>query len=325
MRLKAFSAPTMAQAMAEVRSVLGKDAVIVSTRKGGGHGGITVMAAIETPVTVLDSEPFDGHYEGDPIDALDGILAYHRVPQTISDALIDTARTFDTQTPVKLLAGALDMRFRFEALLPNGGGALFLIGPAGGGKTIAAAKIAATALLAGKPVRLVNADTARAGSGARLHALAERLELPISDAADGDTILDLTAHAAMELSIVDLPGTNPFDADEFDELQHLLKGLTGHRMLVLPAGGDPLEAADLAVSFAPFNPRALIATRLDAATRYGGLLAAANAAQLPFAAAGIRPQIADGLATLNPMSLARSLAARSHGWDSPHASPEHAV
>ena len=57
---------------------------------------------------------------------------------------------------------------------------------------------------------------------------------------------------------------------------------------VLPAGGDALETADIAAAFASLGATRMIATRLDIARRYGGLLAAASQ-PLAFAAAGVAP------------------------------------
>ena len=46
---------------------------------------------------------------------------------------------------------------------------------------------------------------------------------------------------------------------------------------------------------------------MDMARRLGGVLAAADAARLPFCDVGISPGIADGLGAVNPLSLARLL------------------
>ena len=69
-------------------------------------------------------------------------------------------------------------------------------------------------------------------------------------------------------------------------------------MLVLPAGGDPAEAADLAEAFAGVGASRLLATRLDTARRLGAILAAADAAPLASATAVASPHVADGLAPI---------------------------
>ena len=47
MRIRVFTAPRMAEAMAMVRSELGADAVILGSRRTAG--GVEVTAALETP------------------------------------------------------------------------------------------------------------------------------------------------------------------------------------------------------------------------------------------------------------------------------------
>lgn len=76
--------------------------------------------------------------------------------------------------------------------------------------------------------------------------------------------------------------------------------------MVLPAGLDAGEAADLAGAYAACGARLLAATRLDLARRIGGVLAAAGAG-LALAEAGIGPGAADGLVPMTPDLLATRL------------------
>ena len=48
-------------------------------------------------------------------------------------------------------------------------------------------------------------------------------------------------------------------------------------VLVMPAGVDPMESMETAEAFADAGAIYLLATRLDAARRFGGVLAAADA------------------------------------------------
>jgi flagellar biosynthesis protein FlhF len=52
-------------------------------------------------------------------------------------------------------------------------------------------------------------------------------------------------------------------------------------------------------------------TRLDLTHRLGSVLAAAAAARLGFAEAGVAPEIADGMIPFNPVVLARRLIAQT--------------
>ena len=79
-------------------------------------------------------------------------------------------------------------------------------------------------------------------------------------------------------------------------------------LVVLPAGLDPGEAAEMAAAFAALGARHLLPTRLDGARRLGGVLAAA-AAGLALAEAGTGPGAADGLTADRSRWLARGSAA----------------
>ena len=60
MRIKTFTADTMADAMAQVREELGDDAVIVASHQGAKGRGVEVRAAIThtvTPKTPTQAEP----------------------------------------------------------------------------------------------------------------------------------------------------------------------------------------------------------------------------------------------------------------------------
>ncbi|MBF0306560.1 MAG: GTP-binding protein, partial [Alphaproteobacteria bacterium] len=47
MRLKSYTAPSMAEAMHLVRQELGEDAIIVSTQRAVGGKGVRITAALE--------------------------------------------------------------------------------------------------------------------------------------------------------------------------------------------------------------------------------------------------------------------------------------
>ncbi len=89
-------------------------------------------------------------------------------------------------------------------------------------------------------------------------------------------------------------------------LQALVDSVHAVTAVVLPAGLDAGEAADLAAAHAGAGARLLVATRLDVTRRLGGVLAAA-AAGLALTEAGIGPSAADGLTKLTPEMLAYRL------------------
>jgi flagellar biosynthesis protein FlhF len=120
--------------------------------------------------------------------------------------------------------------------------------------------------------------------------------------------------------LIDAPGTDPFDPSQRDEIAGLAATADAQTALVLPAGLDACESAELAEAFAEAGATLLVATRLDLARRFGGVLAAAAGGKLTMTEAGTGPGAADGLATLTPALLAQRL--ERNGPSGTRKSPE---
>ncbi|MEZ5669290.1 MAG: zeta toxin family protein, partial [Alphaproteobacteria bacterium] len=247
-------------------------------------------------------------------------LAGHGVPDPLVRWLAEAAGSLSDLPAELALAAALEDRLQF-------GGAPFrpslrpivLVGPPGAGKTTTAAKLAAQAVVNGAAVDLMAADTVKTGAVEQLAGLARHMQLTVET---GDNLAALAAgwrqrRAAHEAAgrpvqaIVDTTGANPYDPEDLARIGALIAGVRGHGVLVLGAGGDPLEQADIACAFAEAGATHLIVTRVDAARRLGGLLTAAAARadgrSLKFCGVGISPRIGNGLRPITPVSLAKLL------------------
>jgi len=210
------------------------------------------------------------------------------------------------------MAAALDSVFEFEPLPERDVARPFaLVGPPGSGKTVTVAKLAARAVLANRPVNVITTDTMRAGGVDQLAAFTRILDLDLQTALDGETLAD-ALHAAQHanrdaLTLIDTGGANPFDSNEVRELEQLLRAVDADIVLVMPAGYDGEEAAEIARAFRRIGAQRLLVTRLDAARRLGSVLVAADTAKLKFCDLSVTPHVAEGLTAINPVSLARLL------------------
>ncbi len=320
MRLKTYCAGSMAEAMQLVRKDMGRDAIIVATHQEAPGREVQVTAALEADDrddallagwTTSTADGGDDRFpgvvaDGGPGSALHRDLGYHGVPAALAERLTRLATSFSTADPVMALAGALDEAFDFAPLgdrpPPR---PVMLVGPPGAGKSIVAAKLMMRARRAGRPFAAITTDTRRAGGVEQLQAFTGILGAELT-AADDVNKLGIAVQAADEGELyIDTAGANPYDDDELEALRGLVRAARAEPFLVLPAGGDAMEAADIARAFASVGARRLIATRLDMTRRFGSLLTAATAGQLSFADVGISPFVADGLAAVNPVSLAR--------------------
>jgi flagellar biosynthesis protein FlhF len=286
MRLRVFRAPTAAQAMEQARDALGEEAVVLATRRTAAGVELTAARDLDEPL-LIPPEP------AQPAPA----LARHNLPSAL-------AATLGSGALEDRLAAAL----RFEALPEDR--PLLLLGPPGAGKTLTCAKLAARLVLAGAPPLVATADGARAGAVEQLAAFTRLLRLTLAVAPQPAALRKAVATAAPgQTVLVDGFGSDPFRPEQARLMHALIEAADAAPVLVLPAGLDPEEAAELARAFHLLGARHLIATRLDGARRLGGVLAAA-AEGLALTEAGIGPQVADGLVALSPAEVARRLEGR---------------
>jgi flagellar biosynthesis protein FlhF len=183
-----------------------------------------------------------------------------------------------------------------------------LVGPPGAGKTLMAAKLAARAVLDGRKPTVITTDTARAGGVEQLSAFLDILGLPLGQARDAKSLKAQVSDAEDPSQIIiDTGGLNPFDPQEMKALSRLIAAAESDAALVLAAGTDAEESAEIAMTFEILGIRRLIPTRLDFARRLGGILSAADRGGLGFADASHTPQVANGILALDAAALVKFL------------------
>ncbi len=306
MRLRNFTAPSMQEAMALVRQELGPEAIIVSTDDDAG--AVRVTAALE------EAEPRPQRAsDRDVTDQLSEALAANGVPGPLAEKLLMASLSFEADDVLVALSGALAAVFSFAPIADRGRSRpLILVGPPGAGKTMAVAKLAARAGMAKRPVNLVTADTVRAGAIEQLAAVARILGVELNAAESAARLAALVLKAAPDaLTLIDSSGVNPYSGADRREIATLVAAAGAEPILVMPAGSDALDAIDIGRIFRDLGCSRMAVTRLDLTHRLGSVLAAAEAAQLGFAEAGVAAEIADGMIPFNPVVLARRLISQT--------------
>jgi flagellar biosynthesis protein FlhF len=289
MRLKLYRAPGMAAAMARVRAELGEDALILATRRVGD--GVEVTAALEPdeppPVALPDPAQL-------------AALEFHAVPVPLREAL--QHGDLEVALANALAFAALPLGYDERPLL--------LAGPPGAGKTLTVARLATRLVMGGVAPLVITADGKRAGATEQLAAFTKLLGISLIVACHPVTLGRALLHRQHGTPVlIDTPGCDPFDPEQLEELTALAATADAAVTLVLPAGLDPAEAADLAAAHAAAGASLLVATRLDLARRLGGVLTASASGQLALTEAGIGPNAADGLLPITPGWLAARLLA----------------
>ncbi|MEO3429409.1 GTPase [Pelagibius sp. CAU 1746] len=314
MLLRTFTARTATEAMQQVREVLGDEAIILSTQDD--DTGIKVTAALEPANGAVPEAAPDRRESWEELEAADRIaevLDHHRVPRGLADRLLNAAANTSTDDWMMAFAAALDHELSFLPLGDIGPERpVMLVGPSGAGKSVTAAKLCACARLAEGRSLLITMDGGKAGGRAQAETFTKALDARLVCAEDAAAVgAAAAARANDEIAIIDTVGCNPFDAAERGALREAANAAGAAMALVLPAGGDPAETADMALAFAEEGVRCLIPTRLDSARRFGGLISAAHVGGMSFLAAGVSRHIGGGLVAVNPVSLARLLSSRA--------------
>ena len=324
MRIKIFSARNIQDALDQVRKTLGENAIILDSQEEGDR--VKITAAVEappprvnprvspppkpTPTPIRKSlKELEEEQQSGELD-LEYYLNHHGLSTSLKLRLLDFAASVERENSLMALACALDSLFHFDPLNNDyQDRPVMLVGPPGVGKTVTAAKLASQAVLDNRPVRLVSTDTLRTGGLAQLEGYGLALKLAVAEAASPELLADLLGSKKKpgELTIVDTAGYNPYSDTEIAELHRFITAADVEPVLVLTAGTDPVEAREIAETYAALGVRRFIGTRLDAARRYASLLMAADGAGLTFAGVGITPYLADGIQKLDAVQLAKLL------------------
>lgn len=325
-----------------VRDTLGEDAVIVATREEKQGKAVRVTAAIDPtdrygedrsgknaagyerdmPFSLSDGPNFeletvhetasaddwlqhDEEEETAVIEQLTDVMLRHSVPEEITDQIISCATVLGMTDPAASLAASIEHLFSFRPLPQKvSSKAFMMIGPPGAGKTLAVAKLAARSVMRGLRTAVISTDTVRAGGIEQLAAFTKLLKINLQKAATPQQLAEALTRAQMADQVfIDTGGMNPYDPQEMKALARLMACGDIEPVLVMQAGIDAEESADLARSFATLGVRYLLPTRLDFARRLGGVLSAAHSGGLIFADASHTPQVANGLIPLSPERL----------------------
>ena len=296
----------MAEAMAQLRVELGPDALILSARTL--RDGIEITAGLDpqtpssesAPAPMLASKPAGRRAPTWP--PAHGMVARRAPIQAIAEQH-GIAASLASRMSAPTLAEGVGRCFRFAPIDAQAGPLLF-VGLPGSGKTSTVARLATRLVLSGSRPMVITADGRRAGATEQLAAYTRLLGLNLVVATHPVALSRaMTRHEPGTSILIDAPGCDLHDKLQMQEVAALAGAVNARIALVLPAGLDASEAADIAELHAEIGATLMVATRIDLARRLGSLLSAADAGQLALSEAGIGPGAADGLVPFTPALL----------------------
>lgn len=303
MQLRIFEAATLEGAQSAVREAMGPDALILATEEVAS--GMRITAAIEpeedlAALLAPDQQPVD--------PALDPLLAYHAVPQSLQVRFRTAAQGVSLADG---LARGLDGIRQAEPL----GDRHLLVGPPGHGKSLAAARLAMRLVAEGRTPRVLSlGDPETPPDGRLAHWLRpSAVEVEVLD----DPRALGAALAAPGPVVVDTAGVSLLSGKGVSRLRAVLAAAGDLEVaLVLSVEGHPPSLLELAADFMTLGCRRLLATKLDLTARYGGLvtLAVSGLTMLPAAVSGTP---CEPLVPLEAKGLARLLVHRFNARSNP--------
>lgn len=315
MRLKSYTAPSMAEAMTLIRRELGDEAIIVSTQRASSGKGVRITAALEQQ----DVDDALGDILADinrtpVVETVRQALNDHGVPARLVERLVSAVELGGIEVAEPACTAALEAGFAFAPLPEHGAPRPFMmVGPPGVGKSMAVAKLAARSVLRNHRVGVVTADNLRAGATEQLAAFTRILEVDLMIARGPDSLGRAVAQIAgrHDIVFIDSPGLNPYKASDMDYLASLIEAANVEPILVLAAGGDAIEAAEIGEAFAGVGATRLLSTRLDTTRRLGSIIAAADAAPLMFCDVSSTPHVVNGISSIDAGAMSRMILPQS--------------
>ncbi|GAB3375358.1 flagellar biosynthesis protein FlhF [Spongiibacter taiwanensis] len=194
-------------------------------------------------------------------------------------------------------------------IAPPSVGAIALVGPQGSGKTTSIAKLAAQHVLQhGKDsVAILSTDTARVGAQEQLRAYGSILQVPVHCA---DTVEEAGKIYRLlrkkSLLLVDTGGVSFRDKAGIDGLAKLLAALPEvNVMLNLPADSQAHVQREILDAYRVLAPQAVLVSRIDEATRLGGVISNLIQCQLPMTWVSNGPNVPRNLSVADAGKLVK--------------------
>ena len=311
MRMKLFSAATLDAAMELMRSELGPDAVVLSTREEDQFA--EVRAAVERPLNHRFAPPSFSEarpsFDESTRERMEDVLTWHGAPDQFAElvAVSGVKLMGANADAAPALAAGLEGVMAFAPVHPDATRAVMVVGAPGAGKTSAVARLTLLRHSLEGGFRPVSADFDATGGHARLSAYVGRADIPLFRSPESLRVSIQQRIAEGQRLVIDGPSFNPLSQSDMDRLAEIAHMLDVEPVLAMSAEGHPQDLEDNARAFRSAGVRRAIITKLDVVRRRAGVFAAISSARLSIAQLSLTQDVSGGLIPATPLRIARLL------------------
>ncbi|WP_240007103.1 hypothetical protein [Pseudaquidulcibacter saccharophilus] len=209
-------------------------------------------------------------------------------------------------SPHDILVKILEEKYDFEPLEAAPDHAIALIGPAGCGKTITAAKLAARALSSGVEVLLISTDTERQGGVEQLKGFAKKLGASFNFADNVTEAAHLVRGGldAGKVVIIDCAAASHIEPASLRVTERIIEETQAEPILCLPCDLRSDDIEDLIGEYKSLGVVRNILTRSDITNRRAGPLVGLLNHGMKTSLISASPFIAGGIVMASPQRLA---------------------
>ncbi len=307
MKVEKYRAPTMREAVAQVKADLGADAMVVSTRevrRGFLGREVEVTAVLEStrvgggsykaaygkqgaPSTSEDLEQLVAPIQSE-IRSLRSLLRASSEPRATRQPTPaekpPTAKQASTST-WRAAATLEHLSISPKLVSPSHGRVVAMVGSAGVGKTTTIAKLATQrALVERHSVAIVSIDNYRVGGEEQIRAFSDLIGVPLHVVPPNELSQKIRGLAEYDFIFIDTAGRSPRDSAGIAELREALAQIDDLEIhLCVSMATSPASVTHNFSSFRSLRLNRLLFTKVDEAVEYGELVQAPTRLGLPIA------------------------------------------
>jgi flagellar biosynthesis GTPase FlhF len=316
-----ITAPTLNEALQEVKKRFGENAIIENTEELNNKILITVgvINDVNNQIIVpsLHKKNMGEFYLENPLSAIrlvESICKDHNLGQDFQDFWLKNLSPYLVLIDVNLadpFSECLQFEPQWTRKILKEKPVIFL-GTYGSGKTQTLAKVAALLKVSDREVEIYNLDTVKASGQGMLEAYAKKLNAPYYFGQEAwQRIRDDAKDVKNAIKLIDTPGVNLDKPKEIDWLKSYTQKFGFETVMLVPADACFSQTDSYIKFIKDFHAHHLIISKADVTKSLGLPIRVAWLSNIPIAMVNNSAQLGDNLQCLNAQKLLQVMHGQS--------------